>query len=156
MIGEQLKPDRRRFCSFVFMLPLLLPAGCAVTAVDRDTLRQFRVLSSRLTGFALPDIEPAAAAALFQGLQDSGDGQQLAALLAGAADAELENRIIDAWYSGLHPAQQGMVVHTVSGALAWRAIEYTGSPAPCRAGVGDWSRPPSGRQVYTNREGING
>ena len=114
----------------------------SVPAPATDSLKRFRVLSARLTGFPEDALDPALAGALLDGLQAAGDGAVVERLLSGTGDDDdLVRRIAVAWYSGIHPTADGAVVAAFGDALVWRALDFTKPPGDCSAEPGDWARP---------------
>ena len=110
-----------------------------------DVLGRFRALSARLTGVRPEALDPEQAAALRTALIDSGHGATLDELLSGdtgPAVTELERQIIVGWYSGVHPTNEGPVVHTVGDALVWRELGFATAPGFCSEAPGDWSMAP--------------
>ena len=117
--------------------------GAGRTAHAAESLKRFRALSARLTGFPEDALDPVLAGELMDRLQATGDGAGLERLLSGTGDGEddLARRIVTAWYSGMHPTTDGVVVATFGEALVWRVLDFTKPPGDCSAEPGDWARP---------------
>lgn len=120
-----------------------VPAPGAVrTAHAAESLKRFRVLSARLTGFPEDALDPALAGELMDRLQAAGDGAGLERLLSGTGgEDDLSRRIVTAWYSGIHPTPDGEIVATFGEALVWRVLDFTKPPGDCSAEPGDWAHP---------------
>jgi hypothetical protein len=107
------------------------------------TVEQFLALSQKLTNTS--GLDAAVAKTLLGGFLSTGNGQALAALIAGQGqDGPLANAIVAAWYSGLYDSAAGkQAVATFTDALLWNALIFTKPPGWCGGETGYWSKAPS-------------
>lgn len=108
------------------------------------TVEQFRSLSARLTGAALPDLDAGVARTLLDGFIANGRGPGLA-LLAGdpnVTTGTVADDIVAAWYSGVYDTPQGEALATFNDALVWNALDFTKPFGTCGGETGYWSEPP--------------
>lgn len=111
------------------------------TAVAQDlNAEAFLKLSERTIG--KHDLNHDVATAMLEALQSRGDGEEIAALLEGGTNLELENDIAAAWYSGVSPDPDALDVLTYTDALMWDAMLFTKPMAYCGGGMGYWAEPP--------------
>lgn len=119
------------------------PAAPALAASPLD-LDAFLALSATLTGTPAKDLDRDAASALLAGFAATGNGPALAALAADpAADADVADALVAAWYSGVYDTGKGEAVATYNGALVWNALTFTKPQGNCGGELGYWSQPPA-------------
>jgi D-sorbitol dehydrogenase-like protein len=122
-------------------LAVAFPLGSA--AQETVTVDQFRVLSARLTGAGLPDLDPAAAGKLLDGFSSMGRGADLAALAAsGTTSGALADDIVAAWYSGSYETSAGLAAFNLIDALVWDVLDFTKPPGLCGGLTGYWADAP--------------
>lgn len=101
----------------------------------------FLKLSQQLTGKS--DLNEDIAARMLAAFQDAGRGDDIAAQLDGAEQAELADDIVAAWYSGVSPDPDSAEVVSYQDALMWDAMDYTKPMAVCGGTMGYWADPPT-------------
>ena len=118
-------------------VPLALPQ-------DTITVDQFRALSARLTGVAMPDLDVTAAGKLLAGFISLGRGDDLARLAAdpGMTGGALGNDIVAAWYSGSYATRAGEAAIDLPKALLWNALDFTKPRGECARAANNWAEPP--------------
>lgn len=134
--------SRRAFLALAALVTSL--AGLRLSGQPAVSIDEFVQLSQRLTGKATLDRE--VAAIYLQALQaDPGLAGRLGPLArAASADIELENTIIEWWYTGVYTVKGEARLAAYAGALMWTSM---GMPAAgtCAGPFGAWSRPPRAR-----------
>ena len=113
-----------------------------------ESLLQFRDLSAVLTGFepsqldlelartyrdALVQMEPASLARL---MDSAGSVPSLESLQSSGAFqdpelANLANRVIELWYSGIYPTGRGSQVASFRHNLLWKTLDFAHPPTYC-------------------------
>jgi hypothetical protein len=128
---------------------LVVTAGAAALAVA-PPLRAavgfdvdwFLLLSARLTGVSLADLDASAARSILAGILALGRGGELDSLAAEPdATAPLANDIVAAWYSGTYDTGADLASFGLTHALLWKALDYTEPPGLCGGKTGHWAAP---------------
>lgn len=122
--------------------PKFLAAGSATAS---PTLDPFIAMSARLTG--QPSLDADMGKSILEAFIASGQGDDLAALMADPAPEhskmKIANAVVAAWYSGISPLAGARQVTGFNEALVWNALSYTKPWGSCGGDVGYWSEAPS-------------
>jgi hypothetical protein len=132
--------SRRHFLALGSGTALALILGQAALAETTLSLEDFLELSGRLLDRPAGSLSPDYAGLYLESL----DTKALESLIGGAADAALEQKIIQNWYTGLHAAGSGEAVATYTDALIREALDYTKPMGWCGGETGYWADAPEG------------
>ena len=135
--------NRRRLLAWGSGTALALVLGRPAWANDPLTVDDFVALSARLLDRPARRLSARHATSYFDALIAT-EANGLATLTGGGADADLEQRIIAEWYSGLHQTGDGEAVVTYEDALLWDALDYTKPMGWCGGETGYWADAPDG------------
>lgn len=114
------------------------PSYAAAAGIEDDA---FLKLSQKLTG--ADELSDDIAAKMLQAFTAAGEGDPIAALANGEENAELANKIVAAWYSGVSPDPDSTEVVAYTDALMWDAMTYTKPMAYCGGAMGYWADAPA-------------
>jgi hypothetical protein len=127
-------------------MSIAFASGHAFPARSQETITvdQFRNLSARLTGAAVPDLDAGVAEKILEGLLAIGraPGLKLLANDPTIFTGTVAEDIIASWYSGIYETGQGEILATFNDALVWTALDYTKPFGSCGGETGYWAEPP--------------
>lgn len=135
---------RRHMLAWTGGTALALLFSQSISAADPFTLDQFLDLSGQLLDRDGAGLVGDYGQSYLDALLADGQDAALSQLLSGTADTSLENRIITAWYSGVHKTGQGEEVVTYTDALMWESLDFTKPMGWCGGETGYWSEVPEG------------
>lgn len=135
---------RRHMLAWTGGTALALLFAQSITAFEPISLDQFLDLSGELLDRDSASLVGDFGQLYLDALLTDGRDAGLSQLLSGTADPVLENRIISAWYSGVHQTAQGDEVVTYTDALMWEALDFTKPMGWCGGETGYWSEVPEG------------
>jgi hypothetical protein len=135
---------RRHMLAWTGGTALALLFSQSISAADPITLDQFLDLSGQLLDRDGASLGRDYGQSYLETLLTDSQGTALSQLISGAADNTLENRIITAWYSGVHQTADGEEVVTYTDALMWEALDFTKPMGWCGGETGYWADAPEG------------
>jgi hypothetical protein len=96
-----------------------------------------------LTGATVAALDTTIADELLNGFISLGRGRDLAVLAAdpGTSAGAVANDIVAAWYSGSYRLRAGATAFGLTGALLWKALDFTKPPGVCGGATGYWADP---------------
>jgi hypothetical protein len=128
----------------------------ASAAVSEAGIQDFAALSSRLTGYALDDLDfTSRMFAAFDTSAKQSALAQLSRLLADTPDAGIDaaiqasgleplaNELVAAWYSGIVKTSQGDKLVAYTSAMMWKAMSFAKPMGVCGGAFGHWAEPPA-------------
>ena len=134
--------SRRDFLTRSSTAALVVAAGWSTpSSAQAISVDDFLGLSQSLTGKTSLDED--IAAAMLDAFRSNGQADAVSALMNGESDADLENEIVAAWYSGVSPNPDDLTVLTYTDALMWDAMPYTKPMGYCGGATGYWAEPPT-------------
>lgn len=136
--------SRRQVLAWGSSTALALVFSQSALAATPLTADDFVTLSARLLDKDASGLSADFASAYFDNLIADGQADQLKALIDGAAEPALEQRILTQWYSGLQQTANGEAVVTYTDALIWDALDYTKPMGWCGGETGYWADAPEG------------
>lgn len=114
------------------------------SAIASPSLEAFIAMSAKLTGE--PSLDDDMGKTILDAFIASGQGDDIAALIADPAPEHSKSKIADAvvaaWYSGISPLAGANQVTGFNEALVWNALSYTKPWGSCGGDAGYWSEAP--------------